>query len=337
MKKLFLVVTLFMAVFTLAGCKKEKVLTIYFVPSRDAAEILDATEPLKQMLIDELADLGYDYDKVEIFVGSTYEAAAEAMVSGQAEIGFLPGGTYVLYEGDGVLNVALTATRAGLTVDDDDATVWNLNEPIEGDSANQVTFYRGLLIAGPSAKGQELAAKVNDGTGLVWADLEDAVFCVRSASSSSGYIYPLLWLMDNFNKTFADLPSANVIQTSGYGASMSSLANETCDVATFYADARRTYADAWESSDDGGYGREETIWAATDVIGVTAKIYNDTISVATELVDADLLDAIQTAFINIAATTEGKAIIEIYSHEGYKRAVDSDYDSERAAKAAMEN
>lgn len=337
MKKLFLVVTLFMAVFTLAGCKKEKVLTIYFVPSRDAAEILDATEPLKQMLIDELADLGYDYDKVEIFVGSTYEAAAEAMVSGQAEIGFLPGGTYVLYEGDGVLNVALTATRGGLTVDDDDPTVWNLNEPIGGDSENQVTFYRGLLIAGPSAKGMELAAKVNDGTGLVWADLEDAVFCVRSASSSSGYIYPLLWLMDNFDKTFADLPSANVIQTSGYGASMSSLANETCDVATFYADARRTYESAWESSDDGGYGREETIWAATDVIGVTAKIYNDTISVTTELVDADLLTAIQTAFINIAGTTEGQAIIEIYSHEGYKRAQDSDYDSERAAKAAMEN
>lgn len=335
MKKLLLVLVAALAVFTLSACKEEKVLTIYFVPSRDAALILETTEPLKQMLIDELAELGYDYDKVDIFVGSSYEAAAEAMVSGQAEIGFLPGGTYVLYAGDGVLDVALTATRAGLSVESGDPTAWNTAEPITG-TDEQVTFYRGLLIAGPSAVGQALATKVNAGTALTWADLEGATFCVRSATSSSGFIYPNLWLMENFDgKTFADLPASQVIQTSGYGASMSSLANETCDVATFYADARRDYADAWVSSEDGGYNMTNTIWEDTDVIGVTEQIYNDTISVTSSLVDADLLDAIQTAFINIAGTEAGQAVISIYSHEGYQRAVDSDYDKERDAQDAL--
>ena len=115
--KLALLVLAAFAVFSLSACKQEKVLTVYFVPSRDAAEILAATEPLKQMLIDELAAQGYEYDKVDIFVGSSYEAAAEAMVSGQAEIGFLPGGTYVLYaqddSGNQILDVALTATQIG--------------------------------------------------------------------------------------------------------------------------------------------------------------------------------------------------------------------------------
>ncbi len=341
MKKLALLVLAAFAVLSLSACKQEEVLTVYFVPSRDAAEILEATEPLKQMLIDELAAQGYEYDKVDIFVGSSYEAAAEAMVSGQAEIGFLPGGTYVLYAeddaGNQILDVALTATRAGLSVESADPVEWNNNEPIVGID-EQVTFYRGLLVAGPSVKGQELAAKVNAGTALTWEDLQDAVFCVRSATSSSGYIYPTLWLMENFDgKTFADLPSENVIQTSGYGASMSSLAAETCDVGTFYADARRTYADAWQSTEEGGYGMTNTIWEDTDVIGVTDRIYNDTIAISTELVDADLKAAIQQAFINIAATEEGQQVISIYSHEGYQVALDSDYDKEREAQNLLDS
>mgnify|MGYP001324586643 CR=1 FL=1 len=334
MKKLLLVVTMFLTVFTLSACNNEKVLTVYFVPSRDAAEILEATEPLKEMLIEELAAQGYEYDKVEIFVGSTYEAAAEAMVSGQAEIGFLPGGTYVLYSEDGAVDVALTATRGGLNKDFPDAKDWNDGTATEGDSSNQVTYYRGLVIAGPSAKGQAIANKVNAGTALTWADMEELTWCVRSATSSSGYIYPTLVLMDMFDKTFDDLPQAQVIQTDGYGTSMGNLASESCDVATFYADARRDYADKWEDATE-GFDRDASIWAETNVILVTDPIYNDTISVSTELVDEDLKAAIQQAFINIAATSEGQEIIAIYSHQGYAVAEDSDYDSERDAQELL--
>jgi len=335
MKKLFLLVTVLFLSLSLAGCKEEKVLTIYFVPSRDAAEIIEATEPLKQMLIDELADLGYDYDKVEIFVGSSYEAAAEAMVSGQAEVGFLPGGTYVLYSEGGKIDVALTATRGGLSKDFPDAIDWNDGLATEADEAYQVTYYRGLVIAGPSAAGQALAAKVNNGDDLVWADLSDLTWCVRSATSSSGYIYPNIYLMNMFDKTFDDLPSAQVIQTDGYGTSMGNLASESCDVATFYADARRDYAAKWEDTAE-GFSRGASIWTETNVVIVTDPIYNDTISVSTDIT-IGLKMALQQAFINIAATDEGKDIIAIYSHQGYKVAQDSDYDNERIAQDLLGN
>ena len=335
MKKLFLLVTVLFLSLSLAGCAEEKVLTIYFVPSRDAAEILTATEPLKQMLIDELADLGYVYDKVEIFVGSSYEAAAEAMISGQAEIGFLPGGTYVLYSEGGEIDVALTATRGGLSKDSPNAKAWNDGLATEADAAYQVTYYRGLVIAGPSAKGQAVAAKVNSGADLVWADLSGLTWCVRSATSSSGYIYPNIYLMSMFDKTFDDLPSAQVIQTDGYGTSMGNLAAESCDVATFYADARRDYAAKWEDSAE-GFSRSASIWTETNVVIVTDPIYNDTISVSSDIT-IGLKMAIQTAFINIAKTTEGKEIIAIYSHQGYKKANDSDYDNERIAQELLGN
>lgn len=338
MKKLLLLVTVLTLVVGLSACQpKKKTLSVYFVPSRDAAEILAATEPLKQLLKDELAELGYDFEEIIIEVGTSYEAVGEAMVSGTADIGFLPGGTYVLYADDGEVDVALTATRAGLTKDFPDAKDWNDGLATEGDSANQVTYYRGLVIAGPSAKGQAIAAKVNLGQTLTWEDMNDLTWCVRSSTSSSGFIYPTIWLMNHFNeKGITDLD--DYVQTDGYGASMAALAAGNCDVGTFYADARRNYAERWDKAEaDGGYGRSASIWAETNVVAVTDPIYNDTISISTVTVDADLKAAIQTAFMNIAQTEAGLAVIEIYSHEGYKVAEDSDYDNERIAQQLLGN
>ena len=45
--------------------------------------------------------------------------------------------------------------------------------------------------------------------------------------------------------------------------------------------------------------------------------------------------ALQDCFINIISTDEGKAIFSVYSHTGYAKAVDSDYDGARAALALV--
>ena len=95
------------------GTKKIETLKVAFVPSREPEEIITATEPLKQMLKDELAKLGYEVGDVEITVGTTYEAVGEGLEAGTIDVGLIPGGTYVLYD-DGA-EVILTATRDGLT------------------------------------------------------------------------------------------------------------------------------------------------------------------------------------------------------------------------------
>ena len=122
-------------------------LRIAFVPSREPDEIITATEPLKQMLTDELAKLGYDVGEVDITVGTSYEAVGEALSAGTADVGLIPGGTYVLYD-DGC-DVLLTATRDGLSIDSDNAKDWNDNAPTEP-TTEHVTSYRALMISGPS-------------------------------------------------------------------------------------------------------------------------------------------------------------------------------------------
>ena len=58
----------------------------------------NATEPLKDMLKTELSKEGYDIGEVVITVGTSYEAVGEALSAGTADIGLIPGGTYVLYD-----------------------------------------------------------------------------------------------------------------------------------------------------------------------------------------------------------------------------------------------
>ena len=311
------------------AAKTIETLKVAFVPSREPQEIITATEPLKELLKTELAKEGYDVGEVEITVGTTYEAVGEGLEAGTIDVGLIPGGTYVLYD-DGA-EVILTATRDGLSKDSDDAKDWNDGQPTEA-SDKQAVSYRALFIAGPSEKGQELAAKVNAGDELTWDDLNSANWSVMGTSSPAGYIYPALWLQDRYGKGISDLSSA--VQSDSYASAFARLASGQVDILVTYADARRDYAERWNSE----FGREGSIWEETNVIGVTAPIYNDTISVSknSEIMDADLIAALQDAFINIGNTDAGKEVIAIYSHNGYQVAQASDYDNERAAQKLIQ-
>lgn len=304
-------------------------LNVYFVPSRDPEEIVTATEPLSNLMKEELAGLGYDVDEVVISVGTTYEAVGEALAAGTADVGFIPGGTYVLYD-DGC-DVILTATRDGLSKDSANAADWNDGQPTEA-SEKQAVSYRALIIAGPSEKGQELAEKVNGGEELTWEDLDSANWSVMSSSSPAGYIYPSLWLQDRYQKGITDLSSA--VQSDSYASAFARLASGQVDVLVTYADARRDYEESWTTE----FSRSASIWEETNVIGVTDAIYNDTVCVSKSSpnMDENLKTAIQTALINIGNTDAGKEVIAIYSHNGYEPAESADYDKEREAQKLIQ-
>ena len=318
-------------------------LTLEFVPSKDADVIITGTKNLPDLLKAELAKLGYEVGEVDITVGTSYEATGEAMAAGTIDIGWLPGGTYALYSDE--VDVILTATRAGLSNDSTDAKTWNgdANKTLPTDE--QVTFYRSLIYATPSAYGKELAAKVNAGEALTWDDLSKANWAVLKTSSSAGYIYPTMWLMANYDgKKISDL--ANVVTLSGYGESFAQAAAESVDVICCYADGRRDYEAAWtlpadqkDETGKAGMGRTESIWNELSVIGVTEPIYNDTVSITKAnpaVYNPEFIKAMQTALINVISTDEGKAIFSVYSHTGYAPATDADYEGARTALKAVQ-
>ena len=315
-------------------------LTLEFVPSKDADVIIAGTANLPELVKAEMARLGYDIDTVEITVGTSYDATGEAMSAGAIDIGWLPGGTYALYSDD--TDVFLTATRNGLSNDSTNPADWNGEANKTLKNGPQVTFYRSLIYAAPTEKGKALAAKVNAGEALTWDDLNACTWAVQKTSSSAGYIYPTMWLMENYDgKKLSDLD--NVIPLdSGYGTAFSMAAAEQVDIIVCYADGRNDYEASWtlptdQQDDTGkqGMGRSVSIWEELNVIGVTEGIYNDTVSISKKrpYYTPEIVAALQNCFINIIGTPEGKAIFDVYSHTGYAIATDSDYDGARTALA----
>lgn len=331
MKKFFKTFGIFLGLFFFVGCGSSTVsqqngtniekLNIAFVPSVDPERIITTTEPLKEALKTEFKKEGYNVGEVDITVGTSYEAVGEGLVAGTIDIGFIPAGTYVLYD-DGV-DVLLTATRDAVNKNSENPKDWNgiPSEYIE----RQDVSYRSLIVAGPSEKGRELSEKVNNGEKLTWEDLNSAKWSVLSPISSSGYIYPTLWLKENYDKGILDL--SNKIQSDSHGSSIARLASEQVDIAVFFADVRIDYVDKWQND----YGRGKSIWDETNVIGVTPAIYSDTVSVSknSKIITNEFKDVLAKALINISKTEEGKKIISIYSHKGYEPATSSDYDNER--------
>ena len=312
-------------------------LTLEFVPSKDADVIIAGTANLPELVQAEMAKLGYDIDEVDITVGTSYDATGEAMSAGTIDIGWLPGGTYALYSDD--TEVILTATRNGLSNDSENPADWNGEANKTLKDGPQVTFYRSLIYAAPTEYGKKLAEKVNAGEALTWEDLDGATWAVQKTSSSAGYIYPTLWLMENYGKKISDLSNVMPLD-SGYGTAFSYAAAEQVDVIVCYADGRNDYEASWnlpvdqqDETGKQGMGREDSIWNELNVIGVTEGIYNDTVAISKEsqFYTPELKEALQNCFINIINTEEGKAIFDVYSHAGYAVAQDSDYDGARAA------
>ena len=334
------------SMFVLAACggaTPEKTnLNVFFVPSRDNATLVKGISYLPAVLKAELAELGFEFETVGAYVGTSYEAVGEALDAGTADIGFIPGGTYAVYADGENMDAALTATRGGLNKDSANPKDWNDGLPTLSDPTNQVGYYRSIGVAGTSVKGRALADKVNAGTPLTWEDLQDAKIGVQSATSSAGRVYPTLLFMELFNKKLSDLPTENVIQVSGYGGAAAALASGQVDIAFGYADFRRDYATQWTTD----YNRTDAIWDETDVVFVTDGIYNDTLTVSKRTVNDALQAAIEQAFINLVqdesdlpgddATFATVAdIFSVYSHEGYVLADDADYDGAREANALI--
>ena len=306
-------------------------LKIAFSPYADADQIVTATEPLEQLLQAKLLEKGYDVKEIDMTVGTSYTAVGEALSAGSADIGFISGGNYVLFSDD--CDVLLTALRYAINKDSEEPADWN-DGTIEENTKDMSTYYRCIILAGPTEKGQELLAKVNNGEELTWDDLNSATWSVLGPTSASGYIYPCLWLQDNYGKGISDLE--NVVQSDSHTTSVARLAAGQVDVMVSYGHIRIKNAPIWESD----FGGTAPMAEQTGIIGVTEGIYNDMIAyskTSDTMADEDFRKALGEAFIEIAETDEGREIISVFSQVGYTWGQDADYDGERAAQELLKS
>lgn len=332
MKKFLSMMMALLVVIGISGCgssentdpKTIDTLNVMFVPSKNPDDIQKASEPMANLIKESLTNQGFSVNTVNVTTGDSYEVVGEALASGSVDVGFIPAGTYVKYENEGVKPL-MAATRNGLSINSKDAKVWNENKPTQ-ETEEQVDFYNSLIIAGPSEKGKALGEKVNNGEKPTWEELNEATWCTSGPTSSSGYLYPSLWLKENYDKTISDLE--NTTRTKGYSDAMNSLQTQVCDISVGFADMRIDEAENWEGD----------IWADTNVIGVSGPIMNDTISVSTtsKNMSDELQKALITTFSEMPNSETGKEVMKIYNHTGYVEVKPEDFDAERKVQELSE-
>ena len=319
---------------TLVGCGKKdadapKVLRIAISPYQDAETIRTGTKPLAGMILERMRAAGIGLERVEISVGTSYSAVAEALAAGSADAGFISASTYVLFDRE--IDVLVSALRKAISIDSTDPRDWN-GPQHEHYTEGLATHYRSVLVTGPSPAGRALLAKVKAGGTPSWEELSALSWSAMSPASASGYLFPSLWLKARYGRQLSDLPRLS--QADSYTTSMARLASGQADIAVAYAHIRINSEARWQTK----LGGTAPIWEQTGIIGITDPIFNDTVSVSRKsplMKSEKVREALADALIGIGKTKEGLAALKIIGHKGYARVKASDYEPERRVRDAM--
>jgi len=148
-------------------------------------------------------------------------------------------------------------------------------------------------------------------------DLKGKTMCWVDPNSTSGYIVPRIML--KANGIDPDKDFAKTIEAGSHNNVVTQVYNGDCDAGAVYVDARSSV------EKDIPDVKEKVIALAT-----TSEIPNDNVSFIKEFPQADR-DKIVNALLEISSSEEGKkALNDLYSIEGLKKADDSFYDAFRA-------
>ena len=224
---------------------------------------------------------------VKVSVSTDYNSIVEAMDSKQVDVGFLPPDGYVQAHKQGAADILLQAERYGI------------KQPGGKTTNKLVKDYRSMIVV---KKGSNIKS---------YKDLKGKKIAVQDVTSSAGYIWPVAELK---NKGI-DIPKDDTLVTvKGHDQGVMSVLNGDTDAAFVFEDARTIVQ---KDVPD--------IMNKVEPIYFTKPIPNDTISVREDM-SAAFRKKLAAAFIKIAKSKKGHAIISsVYTHEGYVKAKDSDF------------
>lgn len=297
------------------------------VPSMDPELILNRLEPMKEEIKKRLLEYNYEIENVEFIISTNNNAAGEALASGSALMGFMGGSTFIDYESEG-LEIIMTALRGNMEIDSIDPRDWNTGKSINRSKSDKVPYTRSLIYTGPSPKGKVLSNKIMNNEILTWDDLNDVTWCHSSSVNSGlGYVFPSLWLYENYGKTLKDLNSVLLMNNNGDYAI--NLALENCDVAVSYVTLRNDYEGKWTSE----FNRQDSIWNEIHVIGVSAEIPNGVIVLSQNHPDysQELSDILINVFMELTNSDIGVEAFGVYNIEGFQLGQSDDFETLRKA------
>lgn len=280
MKKfLFLIFAIFLCM--LAGCGQKtpsssasptepfiyETLRLELPRSTKSETLMAVLQVLPKNLQTALEENGVTVQNIEISVGSSLAATAQALNAGTVHMAVFPGEIFAAL---GENSIPLLAEQMRGTIPSStDVSDWAGAQSQY--SSMPSAGVRMLVVAGPSHYGQQLAARSASGSPLSWEELDRARWVIGSQPESS---MASVWLADRYEGNISsDLTHLTFEEDSEL--LLKELANGTTDIAVIPADLRIDYADPWTQN----YNRPSDIWQETTVIGVTESYYQSILAV----------------------------------------------------------
>lgn len=252
----------------------------------DKALMLRAVRELPELLQAYFAEAdlcgGIVIDRVEVTVGTSAAATAQALTEGKIDLAFLAAEELILYGGEAqVLQANASQPRLepsgnSLSIADwngsENAKAYEKDTPWEGGTA-------ALICAAPTEYGRQLAKRAESGTALTWAELDKARWGVLGQDSAGGYRCANLYLADNYEgNLLSDLTNVTVYDS--YEELLRAAAKTEIDLLVIRKDARMDVAEAWtlesNRADAGGmqgFGRKEPVWEEVRCVAITETLY----------------------------------------------------------------
>jgi phosphonate transport system substrate-binding protein len=271
-------------------------------PSQETGGLIETAQPLADMLAERLGIA------VEALVPSDYAGVIVALQAGQAQVAGGLGPAQMVQAADTAgADLILQSVRFG---NNQYVTQWMTNNPDEFCAEAPVADEDGFLFC----NGVLDAAGPDDGPiGTEYIpNIAGKTVAFVDQGSTSGYLIPSLGLLEAGVDPLDDIES---LFAGGHDLSVQAVYDGDAEVGVSFNDARGQLV---ETVPD--VGEKVVVW------GWSSPIPNDGFAVAGDL-PQDLKDAITAAFLDIAATEEGAAVLdELYEIEGLVPVPEGSYD-----------
>ena len=323
MKKLILLSLLLLQACTAFVPKPIESLSIALSPTISVEVFNEHKKDFEIALKAQLREEGYDVQKLELVRATSNRQAGEMVISGVADIAFISKLTYFDLNDQGLMPM-LTLLEPAYNLDASSLEAWN--DPIQLEASKSLkSSHRSALYLGSSTKAMTLRDKLNAGDQLTWIDLNSVKWCHVLVTSLEGYIYPSLWLIENYDRRIVELfQHERVVR--GYDELMMRAANQDCDVIVGPENLRELYLNQWSSE---GYDRDASIYAELEIFALTESIPHDVVVYmeAQTKYDAVFVQILQKVLIDLSSLEIKNPLFEQMQIKGLIETSPEDFDN----------